>query len=65
MQVASATDIAILRAYATDSLRFVNREGRFGPFVSIEDDKGVIEVADNSTAALRRVNEIILQAQAK
>lgn len=58
MKLLSATDFAIARAINAGALRMVTREGRFGPFVSIEDAKGVIEVADDMSEAETRVGAI-------
>lgn len=51
----SSTDRAIAEAHKAGTLRLVDREGRFGAFVSIEDAAGVIEVADDRAAAEARV----------
>ena len=56
MRLASATDYAIALASKAGTLRMVERASRFGgTFVSIEDERGVIEVADDMAAALERV----------
>jgi hypothetical protein len=52
----SATDVAIAFAAKDGSIRLVERPSRFGgTTVAIEDAYGVIEVADDMSAALARV----------
>ncbi len=52
----SATCVAIAIAAKDGTLRLVERPSRFGgAFVAIEDAFGVIEVADDMSAALARV----------
>lgn len=53
----SATDYAIRVAKADGDLELIERQGRFGPYVAICDQAGVIEVADNMEAARKRVEE--------
>ena len=56
MQTFSATDYAIRAASADHTLRLVERPSRFGgAVVAIEDAVGVIEVADDMSAAQARV----------
>jgi hypothetical protein len=56
MQTFSATDYAIRAANVSQTLRLVERPSRFGgAFVAIEDGFGLIEVADDMSAALARV----------
>lgn len=56
MRFASATDLAIRIAAKAGTLRFVERPSRFGDtFVSIEDERGVIEVQDTMADAQARV----------
>lgn len=51
----SAACLAIALADEAGTLRFVERESRFGgTFVAIFDDRGVIEVADDMAAAEAR-----------
>lgn len=58
MRFFSATDHAISTASARGTLRLTERPSRFGnTFVSIEDDRGTIEVQDDMSAAERRVRE--------
>lgn len=58
MKLLSATDFAIATALRAGTLRTVKREGRFGPFVSIEDERGIIEAADDAEEATSRINAI-------
>lgn len=58
MKLLSATDLAIATALRGGTLRTVEREGRFGPFVSIEDERGIIEAADDVSEATSRINAI-------
>lgn len=58
MRLLSATDVAIATALKGDTLRVVEREGRFGPYWSIEDAHGVIEVALSHEEADTRVAAI-------
>lgn len=51
----SATDYAIRVAKADGDLQLVERQGRFGPYVAICDQAGVIEVADDMASAQARV----------
>jgi hypothetical protein len=62
MKLLSSTDLAIAMAIRTDSLRVVEREGRFGAFWSIEDAFGVIEVALSAEEAGLRVGAIEARA---
>lgn len=54
----SSQCLAIAIADKKGSLRKVERQGRFGQFVAIEDDFGIIEVADDMAEADRRIAEI-------
>ena len=58
MRLLSATDVAIATALKGDTLAIVEREGRFGPYWSIEDAHGVIEVALSREEADTRVAAI-------
>lgn len=58
MKLLSSTDFAIASALKTGTLRTIVREGRFGPFVAIEDAFGVIEVADDAAEAETRIGAI-------
>ena len=55
----SATDVAIAFALKAGTLRMVVRQSRFGgEFYSLEDDVGVIEVANSHAEAVARLKEI-------
>lgn len=55
----SAADVALAFAMKDGTLRMVVRESRFGgEFYSLEDDVGVIEVADDHQQAVARLKEI-------
>ena len=58
MRLVSATDVAIALALRCDTLRIVERDGRFGAYWSIEDDRGVIEVHLSSEDASTRIATI-------
>jgi len=58
MRTLSATCLAIACAAKAGTLRTVERQGRFGAFWSIEDDRGVIEVQSTAKEAAERVAEI-------
>ena len=58
MQIVSSTDVAIAAALRSNRLRVHARMGRFGEFVAISDDKGVIEVAADMKEAAARVDSI-------
>ena len=45
MKTLNANDVAIALAIRQGTLRVDQREGPFGPYWSIQDDHGVIEVA--------------------
>ena len=55
----SATDLAIAFAIRSNTLRVETRSGRFGDYVAVSDDTGLIEVhnsqaeADDRLAAIR------------
>lgn len=54
----SATCLAIALADQRGELRLVEREGRFGAFVSIEDATGIIEAAGDMAEASQRISAI-------
>lgn len=55
----AATDLAIAIAAKRGTLRLVERPSRFGDtFIAIEDDRGIIEVADDMIAANARVQAV-------
>lgn len=55
----SAADVALAFAMKAGTLRMVVRASRFGgEFYSLEDDVGVIEVADSHEEAVARLREI-------
>jgi len=54
----SATCLAIALADKAGELRLVEREGRFGSFIAIEDRKGLIEVALSWAEANERLSAI-------
>lgn len=59
MRTLSATCLAIAVAHKAGTLRLVKRASRLGgTFIAIEDDRGLIEVADNMAEAEARVAEI-------
>lgn len=58
MKTFSATCLAIALADKHGALRLVEREGRFGSFISIEDAIGVIETALDWAEANARVSAI-------
>ena len=58
MRLLSATCLAIAAADRNGTLRLVERVGRLGPYIALEDDRGVIEVALSRGEADRRVANI-------
>lgn len=58
MRTLSYTDVCIAAAVKSGKLQMLGREGRFGSFVSIEDDKGIIEVQANWEDAQQRVADV-------
>ena len=58
MLLLSATCLAIAAADRKGTLRLVERVGRLGPCIAIEDDRGLIEVALSRGEADRRVADI-------
>jgi hypothetical protein len=59
MLTLSATCFAIAAANKAGTLRLVERVGRVGPYVSIEDEVGVIEVAADLAEAGERVASVL------
>ncbi len=59
MRTLSATCLAIALAHKAGTLRLVEREGRFGTFVCVEDDFGLIEVQDDMAQANARVAALV------
>lgn len=56
MRIASSTDYAIMCAMIDNTLRLVERPSRFGgTFIAIEDNKGVIEIANDTAEADKRL----------
>ena len=58
MIAVSASCLAIALASKSGSLRIEERDGRFGPFWTISDDRGLIEVADTADEARERVRSV-------
>ena len=59
MLTLSATCLAIAIANKAGTIRLVERASRFGgTYVAIEDDYGVIEVANDMAEAQRRIAEV-------
>lgn len=56
----NATTLAIREAHANGSLRIVEREGRFGIFYAICDDRGTIEVFDSRNEAVDHIEVVTL-----
>lgn len=55
----SSTNVAIANAFHSGTLEMVERPSRFGgSFISLEDEVGVIEVADDLDAAYARINAV-------
>jgi len=60
LRTLSATDLTIALAIKKGTLRFVERNSRFGDkFVTLEDSHGLIEVHDNIDAAYLRVSALV------
>ena len=51
----SATDVAIATAIKAGTLTIAEREGRFGPYWTIGDERGTIEVVDTRQEADERI----------
>lgn len=50
--------VNIRAAHHNGKLRLIERQGRFGSYISIQDNFGTIEVADDMEAAQRRVASV-------
>lgn len=58
MTFCSSTDLAIALAIKAGTLIVEEREGRFGPFIYIGDDRGIIETQDTRKDADARIRDI-------
>lgn len=58
MLAVSSQCFAIATAAKAGSLSLVEREGRFGSFIAICDDRGTIEVCDTADEAHSRIRNI-------
>lgn len=58
MLTLSATCVAIALADERGTLRLEERSGRFGPYVALSDETGLIEVADTMDEANARVQAL-------
>lgn len=58
MRFISITDVAIRNANQRGTLVIREQEGRFGWFAAIEDEHGLIEVADSVAAAHERISSL-------
>ena len=58
MLAVSSQCLAIAKADQAGTLSLIEREGRFGSFVAICDDRGTIEVADTLAEASARLAAI-------
>lgn len=58
MIAVSSADLAIAIADKAGALSIIEREGRFGSFFAICDDRGTIEIADTQAEASERVASI-------
>ena len=58
MLTLSATCVAIALADERGTLRLEERSGRFGAYVAISDETGLIEVTDNMDEATARVQAL-------
>lgn len=65
MLTLSATCLAIALADKAGTLRLVTRVGRVGPYIAIEDDNGIIEVALDQAEADARLASIRVGAYGK
>lgn len=61
----SATDVAIAVALQFRTLRVVDRKSRFGGYyTAIEDNHGLIEIANDQAEADKRISEVRDRANA-
>ena len=58
MLAVSSQCFAIAQADRAGTLSLIEREGRFGSFVAICDDRGTIEVADTRAEADKRIRDL-------
>jgi hypothetical protein len=58
MLAVSSQCLAIAQADKARALSLIERDGRFGSFVAICDDRGTIEVADTLAEANERLDAI-------
>ena len=58
MLAVSSQCFAIAQAAKAGTISLIEREGRFGSFVAICDDRGTIEVADTHAEASARIDAI-------
>jgi hypothetical protein len=58
MLTLSATCLAIALADQAGTLSLTEEQGRFGSFIAISDDRGLIEVALTQQEAADRINAI-------
>lgn len=62
----SLQDVAIAAAIANKTLTLVQRKDRWGDdYVAINDEHGIIEVADDGTSAMERVREVQMRMKEK
>ena len=54
----SSACLAVANADRSGAMRFVERQGSFGPYVAICDSQGTIEVHNTIAEAIDRVREI-------
>ena len=59
LRTLSATDVAIAVAYKAGTLRLTAETGRFGEYVAISDEHGLIEIALTACAAHDRLAAIV------
>jgi hypothetical protein len=56
----SIQDVAIIRAHKNDSLELVETSGRFGKYVYLADDKGIIECFEDKVAAQAAIDRALV-----